>query len=144
MLHRAVVKYGSERENNTQANPFYSPMPECCDKGGLLPLPSVYDYQYVLGHFAIEQTSTGHDRTKTNCVRAPSRENIKQRCTSLWHHPSTAESARKVKWILCVSRDQQTLCPGLTPLFVCLCGCMICALPNSLILSCSDLQSFCR
>lgn len=25
-------------------------MPECCDKGGLLPLPSVYDYQYVLGH----------------------------------------------------------------------------------------------
>lgn len=45
-----------KRENNTRANPFYSPVPERRDKGGLLPLPSVYDYQYVLGHLTIEQS----------------------------------------------------------------------------------------
>lgn len=99
VFHRAVVKYGSDKENNTQANPFYSPVPECCDKGGLLSLPSVYDYQYVLGHLTIEQTSTGHDRTKTNYVPASSRENIKQGCTPLWHRPSIAESTRGVEWI---------------------------------------------
>lgn len=51
----AAVKYGQERENNTQANPFYSPMLECSDKGALLPLQLLYDYQYVLGRLTIER-----------------------------------------------------------------------------------------
>ncbi len=56
VFHRTAVKYGQERENNTQANPSYSPMSQCSDKGGLLLLPSVYDYQYALGHPTIEQS----------------------------------------------------------------------------------------
>lgn len=56
VFHRAAMKYGQEKENNTLTNPFYSPMPECCDKGGLLPLPSLYDYQYVLGHLTVVQS----------------------------------------------------------------------------------------
>lgn len=51
---RSSSEIWSKRENDTQANPFYSPALECHDKGGLLPLPLLYDYQYVLGLLPIQ------------------------------------------------------------------------------------------
>lgn len=103
-FHVAAVKYRQERENNTQANPFYSPMLECSDKGGLLPLPLLYDYQYVLGRLTIKRCPNRLWQAWNKLRFCSVGGNIRKRCTSPWNRPSAAEPATEVECVFVLAQ----------------------------------------
>lgn len=126
----AAVKYGQERENNTQANPFYSPMLECSDKGGLLPL--LYDYQYVLGRLTIERCPNSLWQAWNKLRFCSVRGNIRKRCTSPWLWPSTAEPATEVECVFVLAQTgTHSILFSVNFFFFGLLT--ICATPNSLV-----------
>lgn len=105
VFYRAAVKYGQEKGKIIRGL-IHSTLP--C----LSAVTKVVYYHYhqcmiinmYKGISPSSKAPTGHDRPKTNYVSAPSRENIRQRCTSPWHRPSTAESAREVEWVFVFSQ----------------------------------------
>lgn len=132
-FHVAAVKYGQERENNTQANPFYSPMLECSDKGGLLPLPLLYDYQYVLGHLTIERCPNRLWQAWNKLRFCSVGGSIRKRCTSPLALAQHCQTSHRSWMCICVSPDRHALLnPALYQLFF-FCLLPICATPNSLI-----------